>query len=89
VIGTISTNGTGGPWAGGAERAFEPADVTAIGKLRRGGDNRIYLVVRLVDGTEVFVNAAKQSAAEGSWLYKAGKGLLPGDEVVAWKDVQP
>lgn len=89
MIGTISTNAAWGPWAGGDARAFEPANITAIGKLRRSGDNRVHLVVRLADGTEVFVNASKQSAAESRWLYKAGQGLQPGHDSVAWKDVQP
>ena len=89
MIGTTSTNSTGGPWAGGPERTFESTDIIAIGKLRRGGDSCVHLVVRLADGTEVFVNASKQSAAEGRWLYKAGQGLQPGHDSIAWKDMQP
>ena len=87
MIGTCSVHGTWGPWAGGAERTFERAQVIAIGKLRRGGDNRVHLVVRLADSTEIFVNASKQSADDGRWLYKAGHNLQPGHDVVAWKDL--
>lgn len=89
MIGTISIHAAWGPWAGGAERVFEHTEVTAIGKLRRAGDNRVHLVVRLTDGAEVFVNASKQSAADGRWLYKAGQGLQPGHDAVSWKTGQP
>ena len=89
MTGTLSIHGAWGPWAGGGERTFEAADVVAIGKLRRGGDNRIHLVVRLADAAEVFINASKQSAEDGRWLYKVGQGLQPGHESIAWKVVQP
>jgi hypothetical protein len=89
VTGTLSIDGAWGPWAGGAERVFDRVAITAIGKLRRGGDNCIHLVVRLADGAEIFVNASNQSAEDGRWLYKAGQGLQPGHDAVAWKAVRP
>jgi hypothetical protein len=89
VIGTVATDSGWGQWAGGTERSFERADVIAIGKLRRTGDNRIHLVVRLADNHEVFINASTQSADDGRWLYKAGKDLQPGHDSVNWKAVQP
>lgn len=89
MIGTVSTDSGWGPWAGGAECSFERADVVAIGKLRRSGDNRVHLVVRLADNREVFVNASKQPTDDGRWLYKAGQDLQPGHDSLNWKTVQP
>jgi hypothetical protein len=74
-----------GPWPGGGETSFERDAIVAIGKLRNTGDNRIKLIVRLTDGSEVFVNASKQPPDDGSWLYKAGKDLSPGHDCVSWK----
>lgn len=89
MIGTVATDSSWGPWAGGAERSFERADVIAIGKLRRSGDNRVHLIVRLADRSEIFINASKQSADDGRWLYKAGQDLQPGHDSLNWKTVQP
>lgn len=73
MIGTRSIlHPWGGPWAGGTAEAFEQSAVRAFGKLSRWGDGRVYYMVCLVDGAELFVDASKQEASDEKWIRRLG-----------------
>lgn len=64
-----------GPYAGGEQRSFERADVTAFGKLRRYGSFLTYYLVRLRDGVELFVVGTEQPADDCKWMRRIARGV--------------
>lgn len=71
VFKTLSNNGC--PWPSNTEREFSQAEVTALGKFQSWGSACIQFVVRLIDGTEVFVRADKQAKEDEKFLRKWAK----------------
>lgn len=82
-----------GPWAGGVIETFEQSDVRAFGKLSRWGDARVHYLVRLADGTELFVNVRKQAAPDEEWLKRLGASVITPRATrdcgwaIAWREV--
>jgi len=56
-------------------RRVEVAQVVAIAKQASYGDARTLYWLRLVDGTEVYVNASKQEKDAERWLRKQAKPI--------------
>jgi hypothetical protein len=65
--------GTGFPWPGGPEREFAREEVVAFGKLTSWGDFVTRYWVRLAGGTELHVNASKESKDNERWLRRLAK----------------
>lgn len=95
MTGTLALSHPWGPWAGGSAASFEQRDVRAFGKLRRWGDARVHYLVRLIDGSELFVNASKQSPSDEKWLRKRGAACTAPSPTrdcgwsIAWREIPP
>lgn len=95
MIGIVASYLNGCPWAGGKHRSFERTEVVAFGKTSRYNDFITRYLVRLADGTELFVKANEQTDEDMKWLRKLAKGFsagLPDRDAgwtLAWKEVAP
>ena len=98
INGTVAllAQGSRCPYAGGAALDAIHTDVVAIGKLARYGDSVTRYLVRLADGTEMFVKASHHSQSTEAWLRNAARAVkhpgvrLTRDEGwrLIWADVQ-
>jgi hypothetical protein len=61
------------PAAGIARRSFARTEIASFGKLKRHGDFVVRYIIRLADGTELFVRAGDQPAADRAWLVKLAR----------------
>lgn len=93
MIGLVAVRTPDGvPWPGGDTQTFDRDDVVAFGKVRVWGDFCTRYLVRLSDGTEVFVNASEQGDDE-RWLRRearllGGHGSVPrGGYALRWREV--
>jgi diadenosine tetraphosphatase ApaH/serine/threonine PP2A family protein phosphatase len=71
----------GCPYPGGAEVAFDQADVLQLGKLYCWGSACVQFIARLRDGREVFVRADRQAKDDERFLRRLAKpirGWAPG-----------
>ena len=96
MTGIVALYYNGCPWAGGGRRCFDRASIQAFGKLIRYNDFVTRYLVRLADGTELFVKGPEQSEDDQKWLRKLGKQLSvtmsPATArdvgfAVAWKEI--
>jgi hypothetical protein len=79
-LGKMIIPGTGFPYAGGPDRAFEADEVIAFGKCSAWGSSVIQYWVRLSGGAELMVRACDQDKQAERWLRRLAK-LIPGHRV--------
>lgn len=69
----VKRNSSGTPYPGALKRNFLSTEVVALGKLAFYGDAVTRYLVRLQDGTELFVKACDQEQDAEKWLRKLAR----------------
>lgn len=84
---SVAKSNTGCPWAGGEVREVARTEVAKLGKLVCWGSATVQFVLRLADGSEVFVKACDQPRDDERWLRKIAKRgrAMWADRAAGWR----